>query len=177
MLWNKYKKGKNSKTLFYKFYDSELYVCRPSRESEFEYIPCREVDGHPMTQWNDIDRAYLVALKYLSQNINDGSMSPEDVKQVKDAVGRYESLCNRVNVLEQPPPVNIKKARGDSESHGYLAALFRELDAFQRRGASEVPEDLDIHDIPPELILQLMPLFSKKYEGINFSKLKCRMVV
>ena len=35
----------------------------------------------------------------------------------------------------------------------------------------ELHKDLDIHDIPPELILQLMPLFSKKYEGMNFSNL------
>lgn len=86
-------------------------------------------------------------------------------------------LCNRVDVLELPPPASIKQARGDSESYGYLAALFKEPYAFQRRGSSEVLEDLDIHDIPPELILQLMPLFQKKYEGINFSKFKCRMVI
>ena len=78
-------------------------------------------------------------------------------------------LCNRVDVLDQPPPSNIKQARADSESHGYLAAIFRELNEFNRRGASEVPKNLDIHDIPPELILQLMPLFSKKYEGISQS--------
>ena len=88
-----------------------------------------------------------------------------------------KAISNRIDVLDQPPPSTIRKARSDSEAHGYLAALYRELDAFKRRGATEVPENLDIHNIPPELILQLMPLFSKKYEGMNFSKFKCRMVV
>ena len=42
-----------------------------------------------------------------------------------------------------------------------------------------MPEDINIniHNIPPELILQLMPLFSKNYEGMKFSKSKCRVVV
>ena len=61
-------------------------------------------------------------------------------------------MCNRVDVLEKPSPATIKQVRGDSESHGYLAALFGELNAFHRRGANEVPEDINIHDIPPELI-------------------------
>ena len=80
-------------------------------------------------------------------------------------------------MLEKRPPVNIKKACGDSEAHGYLAACGGESNAFHRRGATEVLVDTDIHDIPPELILQLMPLFSKKYEGMKTSKFKCRMVV
>lgn len=53
----------------------------------------------------------------------------------------------------------------------------KELDAFKRTGNLNVPPDLDIHSIPPNMILQLLPLFSKKYEGLNFSKFKCRMVV
>ena len=39
-----------------------------------------------------------------------------------------------------------------------------------------VPPDLSISDIPSELILQLMPIFHKKYVGTDFSKFKCRMV-
>ena len=40
---------------------------------------------------------------------------------------------------------------------------------------TEVP-DIDVKDIPPELILQLIPIWSKKYEGLDFSKFKCRIV-
>jgi hypothetical protein len=36
---------------------------------------------------------------------------------------------------------------------------------------------MNIGDIPPDLILQLMPIFEKKYVGTDFSKFKCRMVV
>jgi hypothetical protein len=39
-----------------------------------------------------------------------------------------------------------------------------------------LPPEIDIKDIPPDLILQLMPIWQKKYEGLDFSKFKCRMV-
>ena len=70
-----------------------------------------------------------------------------------------------------------QQAPGDSEAHDYLAALMKELNAFHRRGATEVLVDVDIHDIQPELTLQLMPLLMKRYEGMNFSKFKCQMMV
>ena len=105
-------------------------------------------------------------MAYLSEDTNHSEFNETDKEIIQNIF-----LCNRVDVLENPPPSTIEQARGDSESHGYLAAFFRELDAFHRRGVAEVPEDLYIHDIPPELILQLMPLFSKKYEGMNFQNL------
>ena len=55
------------------------------------------------------------------------------------------------------------------------ARLF-EMDVSKRTGGTSVSEDLNIH-IPPELILQLMPIFSKKYKGVNFTKFKCRMAL
>ena len=123
---NTYKKGNYSKTLFYKIYDTDLYDIRPSREMEFEYIPCREAYSHRMTQWNGIEnRAYFAAIVYLNQNVDDGSVSPDDVKEVKAALSRYEDLCKRVDVLEKPPPANVKKIRGDSESHEYLENSIR----------------------------------------------------
>ena len=161
---NNFKKGKNSRTLFYKTYDTDIYDSLPSRESEFEYIPCREVYDHPTTRWKDVENR---------ANHTDVT----DESWVHSTAPGSKAISNRIDVLDQPPPSTIRKARSDSEAHGYLAALYRELDAFKRRGATEVPENLDIHNIPPELILQLMPLFSKKYEGMNFSKFKCRMVV
>ena len=82
-------------------------------------------------------------------------------------------MCNRVDVLEKKTPANIQQARTYSESHRYLAALFRELNAFHQRGATEVPEDIDIHDILSELILQLMPLLSRKYKLKKFIAKGC----
>ena len=52
----------------------------------------------------------------------------------------------------------------------------REMGAHLRKGCA-VPADMNIGDIPPDLILQLMPIFEKKYVGTDFSKFKCRMVV
>ena len=169
---NNYKKSRNSRTLFYQTYDTSIYDSRPVREYEYEFIPCREVYGHRTTEWLDTaNREHLAHMVYLSEEINHSEFDETDKEIIHNMF-----LCNRVDVLEKPPPSTVKQARGDNESHGYLAAFFREPDAFHRRGATEVPKDLDIQDIPPELILQLMPLFSKKYEGMNFSKFKCRMV-
>jgi len=39
-----------------------------------------------------------------------------------------------------------------------------------------IEPDVDIKDIPPELIMQLMPIWTKKYEGLDFAKFKCRIV-
>ena len=172
-LCDKFKKGKNSKTLFYKIYDTEVYDFRPVREHEYEFIPFRELYGHRTTVWLDrLNREHLANMAYLVTEINHDKFDEKDKEVLKNTF-----LCDRADVLEKPPTANIKQARGDSKSQGYLAALFKELNAFQRRGDTEVPEDIDIHDIPPGLILQLVPLFSKKYEGMNFSKFKCRMVV
>ena len=86
-------------------------------------------------------------------------------------------MVNRVDANQRAPPRNVKEMRRHPDAKGYIASLFKELDAFSRTGNLNVPTDMDIHDIPPDMILQLMPLFSKKYEGLNFSKFKCRMVV
>ena len=70
-------------------------------------------------------------MAYLSEEINHRVFNETDKEIIHNMF-----LCNRVDVLEKPPPSTIKQARGDNESHGYLAAFFRELDAFHRRGAT-----------------------------------------
>ena len=66
MLCNKDRKGKYSKTPFYKIFDINLYESTLSRDSEFEYIPCREVYGNKVAKWNNgINRAYKVVTEYL----------------------------------------------------------------------------------------------------------------
>lgn len=87
------------------------------------------------------------------------------------------TVVNRVDVTQRVPPRNIKEMKSHPESSAYFAALIKELNTFKRTGNLMVPDDLDIHNIPPAMILQLMPLFSKKYEGLNFSKFKYRIVV
>ena len=49
-----YKKGKNSKTLFYQIFDTVFYAFRPVRDNEYEFIPCMEVYGHRSTVWIEV---------------------------------------------------------------------------------------------------------------------------
>jgi len=58
-----------------------------------------------------------------------------------------------------------------SEAVNYIGAFEKEVAAFNRNGMV-IPPDLSIGDIPPELILPLMPIFHKKYVGTDFSKFK-----
>jgi hypothetical protein len=83
----------------------------------------------------------------------------------------------RVNCNDIPPPKNFRDLASHPEAEKYFRAFLKELEAFKRSKSIEVPIDINIHDIPPEMILQLMPIFTKKYEGLDFSKFKCRMVV
>jgi hypothetical protein len=63
------------------------------------------------------------------------------------------------------------------ESFGYLKALDSELDSLSSSGNSEIPVNIDIKDIPPSAILQFIPIWQKKYVGLNFDKFKCRMII
>ena len=73
---NNFKIGKNSNTLFYRFYDTDLFDRRSSRDSEFEHIPCREVYNHSTTQWHDMEnRAYSVDVQHDKPEINDDEQS------------------------------------------------------------------------------------------------------
>ena len=70
------------------------------------------------------------------------------------------------NEKDEPPPKNIDEAR-DHPEQGYFQSFLKELDGFHKRGA-DVSPDIDTKDIDPKLILQLIPLFQKKYSGASF---------
>lgn len=73
-------------------------------------------------------------------------------------------------------PKTVPAARVYPEKDGYISVFSKEIAAFHRHGC-DIPADIDIGDILPELILQKIPIISKKYVGTYFSKLKYRMVV
>jgi len=83
-------------------------------------------------------------------------------------------MALRSEIGELPAPRTIPKALVHPESTGYLPSLASTLRA---RCCTKIPENINIGDIPPKLILQLMPSFTKKYVGMDFSKFKCRLVV
>jgi hypothetical protein len=61
----------------------------------------------------------------------------------------------RVSVNDIPPPRKFADLATHPEGKDYLASIIREINSFDENGMTEVP-DIDVKDIPPELILQLM---------------------
>jgi hypothetical protein len=83
--------------------------------------------------------------------------------------------AHRAAVSDIPPPKKFADLATHPEGAEHLASFEKEVSSFHKHGMT-LPPETDIKDIPPELILQLMPIWHKKYEGLDFSKFKCRMV-
>jgi hypothetical protein len=184
------KRGPGSRTPLYKFYDVVTFPGGPPLDPvKYEYMPCLTLLRAPSIFWDDQANratmdAHVVAVAYFAEHQMSIPTEFEDVVEaycgsmgvlVDDPV--YVAM--RADYLDQqnlPPPKNLTQMRSHPESEGYLGSWMRELSAFSKRGC-DIPADLPIGDIPPDLILQLMPIFEKKYVGTDFSKFKCRMVV
>ena len=124
---------------------------------------------HPTSSFNELYSACTAAIH---DHATQWSLTADDCFSVMTA-----ARVDFADASTNPCPKNVTEARMHSEP-GHLASFLREVDAFARHGNNKpLPEDFDIKSIPPELILQLMPIFQKKYVGTDFAKFKCRMVV
>ena len=124
---------------------------------------------HPTSSFDELYSACTAAIH---DHATQWSLTADDCFSVMTA-----ARVDFADASTNPCPKNVTEARMHSEP-GHLASLLREIDAFARHGNNKpLPEDFDIKSIPPELILQLMPIFQKKYVGTDFAKFKCRMVV
>jgi hypothetical protein len=155
------------KTPLYRFYDTAAFPGGPLSDSDFEYQPCSEILRSRDIQWDDhanvaFIEANVAALQYFDQQID------VDV-DVLDYVTAF-----RAEFTDDRPPRTVSQMRQHSEG-GYLASWMREINALHSQGMT-IPADMPIQDIPPELILQLMPIFEKKWVGADFSKFKTRLV-
>ena len=179
--------GHNPKTPYYKMYDVQKYPGSPLNEYDYEHMPCAEVLKSRDTRWDDVANNIIihsmsVAFAYFDQHADviEKFVNVDREFRVNNVIyGNSTHQANRVDFKEVqrlPPPKNVTQARKHPEAAGYLGSLFKELAAFHKRKC-DIPADLPIGDIPPELILQLLPIFSKKYVGTDFSKFKCRIVV
>lgn len=76
------------------------------------------------------------------------------------------------------PNINICRALSwvHPDKEGYIGVFLKEITSFHKYDC-DIPVDLDISEISPELILQLMLICLKKFVWTNFSKLKFRMIV
>ena len=152
-------KGPGSRTPFFKYYDVDKFIGGPLKEEDFEYSPCAELLKDKNIQWDDIRNRDEVKVNTI---VSMGCALRVFRVDFKDAVNN-------------PPPKNIDEARFHKEK-GYFEAFLKEVEGFHKRKA-DVPADIDIKDIDPNLILQLIPIFQKKFSGTDFEKFKCRMVV
>ena len=88
-----------------------------------------------------------------------------------DLTGEFDCYRNtldtitvsRASVTDIPPPKKFSDLEHHPEGEDHLLALLREIESFKENGMTAVP-DIDIKDISPELIIQLMPIWHKKYE-------------
>ena len=109
----------------------------------------------------------------------------ESHKESFDFIAHYAQFqsspliqAHRADFLDEqshPQPKSVDQARTHPEAINYIGVFEKEVAAYNKRGCL-LPPDISIGDIPPELILQLMPIFHKKYFGTDFNKFKCRMV-
>jgi hypothetical protein len=83
----------------------------------------------------------------------------------------------RTSVDDLPVPRKFASCLTHPESFGHLKSLDTELSALRNTDNLFVPEDMNIKDIPPSAILQFIPIWQKKYVGLNFDKFKCRMIL
>jgi len=152
-------KGAGSKTLYFKYYDVIRFPGGPNKEIDFDYTPCSELLKDKHIVFDSIDNRDSVKINTIV------SM-------------RYATRIYRVDFkteAQEPPPKSRNEAIAHPET-GYFDSYLDELHSFHIHKA-DVPADMDIKDIDPDLILQLIPLFQKKFSGANFEKFKCRMIL
>ena len=100
-------------------------------------------------------------------------MSKDWTNELRCYSGVLEHLsAYRAAVSDMPPPKRYLDLEKHHKGPDYLASFLKEVDSFKKKHGMCLPPDIDIKDIPPELILQLMPLWHKKYEVLDFSKFK-----
>jgi hypothetical protein len=152
-------KGAGSKTLYFKYYDMIKFPGSPKREIDFEFTPCSELLKDKHVVFDSLD--------------NQNGVKVNTVVSMRHAIRIYR--VDFKTEEQEPPPKSRNEAKAHSEK-GYFESYLDELHSFHIHKA-DVPADMDIKDIDPDLILQLIPLFQKKFSGANFEKFKCRMIL
>ena len=155
------------KTPLYRLYDTDKFPGGPILDHDYDHQPCAELLRSRDVQWSDrVNVAFIeantAALQYFDSQVGVDS----DVLDFVSAL--------RAEFTEVLPPKTLFHMRKHHDD-GHLASWMREVHALRSQNMA-IPADLPIHDIPPELILQLMPIFEKKWVGADFSKFKCRLV-
>jgi len=170
------RKSKTPQTPMFRHYNTNLFDFEPRDAGDFEWMPCAELLRDPDTEWNGLRNTHEVNCA----EIGYAMLSDIIDEDITGEFSCYHVVLDRlsvarVDVKDIPPPKKFKDLATHPEGKQHLSSFLREVDSFARNGMMQLP-DIDIKDIPPELIMQLMPIWHKKYEGLDFSKFKCRMV-
>ena len=181
-------KGLGSRVLYFRYYDIDLYPGSPLEEDDYEYTPCSDILKDTDILWNNqlnsgVLEASAAALEYYESNVlahdwtGENSIFSNYLATASIASSDPVYIASRASFSDLPPPRSLSQVSSHPEGSHYWKAFTSHLDRLRDLGNLEIPADIEIGDIPPHLILQLMPIFRKKYNGINFSKFKCRLVV
>jgi len=170
------KPSPHPKTPLFKHYDTSLHNYPPRDDGEYEWISCSELLRDPTTVWNTTKNSLSAYSAELNFHIHSRTIANDLSSEFSDNRPILPQLsASRVSVSDISPPKKFSDLEKHPKGPDHLASFLREVDSFYQHDMF-LPPTIDIKDIPPELIIQLMPLWSKKYEGLDFSKFKCRMV-
>ena len=173
---HKGKKSKFSKTPLYKHYDTGLHDFPPRDDGDYEWISCAELLRDPETEWDAQRNAYEAHSATVCHDYLAAAIENDLTGELQCYNGLLRRLyASRAAVSDILPPKKFADLATHPEGPGYLKSFHEEVQSFKDNGMC-LPPDIDIKDIPPELIMQLMPLWHKKYEGLDFLKFKCRIV-
>jgi hypothetical protein len=162
------------RTLFFKHFDTNLHEFPPRADGDYEWMPCSELVSDPDTVWDTEKNAVYASTVELSYQSLKRTMDDDETGEfacysalldnLKDSrVGFNEDSLEaaRVSVNDIPPPRKFADLATHPEGKDYLASIIREINSFDENGMTEVP-DIDVKDIPPELILQLIPMLAER---------------
>jgi len=150
--------SKIPKTPFFKHYDTSLHNFAPRDDGDYEWIPCSELLRDPTTTWNankNIVSAHSAELSF-------SQLSRTLASDVYSEFTDYQPLlrrlsASRVSVVDIPPPKKFSDLASHPDGPDHLASFLREVDSFYKHDMF-LPPDIDIKNISPDLIIQLMPL-------------------
>ena len=169
-------KSKIARTPLYKHYDTGLHDFPPRDEGDYEWMPCAELLRDPDTEWDAERNSYEAHSAQLSYDYLLRAMEDDRAEKLSCYSVVLKNLsAARVAVSDILPPKKFSDLATHPEGSQHLGAFMAEVESYWKNDMC-LPPEIDIKDIPPDLILQLMPIWQKKYEGLDFSKFKCRMV-
>ena len=154
-------KSKIARTPLYKHYDTGLHDFPPRDEGDYEWMPCAELLRDPDTEWDAERNSYEAHSAQLSHDYLLRAMEDDRAEKLSCYSVVLKNLsAARVAVSDILPPKKFSDLATHPEGSQHLGAFMAEVESYWKNDMC-LPPEIDIKDIPPDLILQLMPIWQK----------------